>query len=37
VHRYEDVDPTILVDIVNRRLADFERFRADILEYLKRG
>lgn len=36
VHRYEQVDNAILVDMVNRRLVDFESFRNEILAYLKR-
>jgi hypothetical protein len=33
---YERVDVAILVDMVNRRLADFERFRIEILNYVQR-
>lgn len=33
VHRYEKVDTGILVGMVNKRLADFERFRDEILDY----
>ena len=33
VHMYERVDTTILVDIVNRRLVDFERFRDEVVAY----
>ncbi len=36
VHRYEQVDNVILVDMVNRRLVDFESFRNEILAYVKR-
>jgi uncharacterized protein YutE (UPF0331/DUF86 family) len=36
VHRYERVDVEILVDMVNRRLADFEHFRSEILNYVQR-
>jgi uncharacterized protein YutE (UPF0331/DUF86 family) len=36
VHRYERVDTVILVDMVNRRLPDFERFRDEILAYFHR-
>jgi len=36
VHRYEQVDNAILVDMVNRRLEDFEAFRNEILAYIKR-
>lgn len=35
VHRYERVDPAILIEMVNRRLADFERFKAEILKYVR--
>jgi uncharacterized protein YutE (UPF0331/DUF86 family) len=35
VHRYERVDMEILVDMVNQHLADFERFRSDILRYVQ--
>jgi uncharacterized protein YutE (UPF0331/DUF86 family) len=34
VHRYEKVDTAILVDMVNRRMVDFERFRSEILSYV---
>lgn len=33
VHRYERVDDAILVDMVNRRLTDFDRFREEVLIY----
>ncbi|MCA9952019.1 MAG: DUF86 domain-containing protein [Anaerolineales bacterium] len=33
VHRYERVDDAILVDMVNRRLTDFDRFREEVLLY----
>lgn len=36
VHRYEQVDVSILVEIVNTRLADFERFRSEVLAYVQR-
>ena len=36
VHRYERVDNAVLVDMVNRRLVDFERFRNEILAYVKK-
>ena len=32
VHRYERIDGTILVEIVNERLGDFERFRQEIMK-----
>ncbi len=35
VHRYERVDVEILVDMVNRRLPDFEGFRSEILNYIQ--
>ena len=35
LHRYEQVDVRILVDIVNHRLSGFERFRDDVLNYVK--
>jgi uncharacterized protein YutE (UPF0331/DUF86 family) len=34
VHHYDRVDETILVDVVNNRLGDFERFRAEVLAYV---
>jgi uncharacterized protein YutE (UPF0331/DUF86 family) len=36
VHHYEEVDLEILVDIVNHRLVDFERFRTEVLRYVQR-
>jgi uncharacterized protein YutE (UPF0331/DUF86 family) len=36
VHHYEEVDLEILVDIVNHRLADFEKFRTEVLRYVQR-
>lgn len=35
VHRYERVDVAILADMVNRRLPDFERFRDEVLAYVR--
>ena len=35
VHRYERVDVEILADMVNRYLADFEKFRDEILDYVQ--
>ena len=35
VHRYEQVDVEILVDIVNNRLNDFDRFRREVLQYVR--
>ena len=37
VHRYERVDDEILVGMVNRHLGDFERFRTEILAYVKKN
>ena len=36
VHRYEQVDVEVLVDMVNHRLTDFERFRSEVLAYAER-
>lgn len=36
VHRYEQVDVTILTDVVNNHLADFDQFRAEVLAYVQR-
>ena len=36
VHRYEQVDGDILVDMVNRRLPDFEQFRNEVLLYVRK-
>jgi uncharacterized protein YutE (UPF0331/DUF86 family) len=35
VHRYEQIDLTILADMVNHRLPDFEQFRDEVLAYVK--
>ncbi|MCB9099286.1 MAG: DUF86 domain-containing protein [Anaerolineales bacterium] len=35
VHRYERVDPNILVEMINEHLVDFEQFRDEILSYVK--
>ncbi len=35
VHRYEHVDPEILVSMVNKHLGDFETFRAEVLHYVQ--
>jgi len=37
VHRYDQVDAAILVEIVNRRLDDFERFIREIRSYAAAG
>jgi uncharacterized protein YutE (UPF0331/DUF86 family) len=36
VHRYEKIDLTILVGMINRYLGDFDRFREEILAYVQR-
>lgn len=36
VHRYERIDVTILVEIVNNRLDDFESFRRLVMDYVAR-
>lgn len=36
VHRYEQVDVTILTEVVNNHLADFDQFRAEVLAYVQR-
>ena len=36
VHRYEQVDVAILVDVVNTHLRDFDRFRTEVLAYVSR-
>ena len=35
VHRYEHIAPDVLVDMVNRRLPDFEQFRDEVLAYVQ--
>ncbi|MCA9972127.1 MAG: DUF86 domain-containing protein [Anaerolineales bacterium] len=35
VHRYDRIDPLILVDVFNKRLSDFEQFRDEVLAYVK--
>lgn len=34
VHRYDRIDPAILVNIVNDHLDDFERFRDEVTAYV---
>ena len=36
VHRYEHVDNAILVGMVNQRLTDFEWFRDDVMDYVRK-
>ena len=33
VHRYDSLDCALVVEIVNERLGDFERFRDEVLAY----
>ena len=33
VHRYDRIDPNVLVDITNNHLQDFDRFRDEVLAY----
>ncbi|MHB8762727.1 MAG: type VII toxin-antitoxin system HepT family RNase toxin [Deferrisomatales bacterium] len=35
VHRYDRVDLAVLVDVVNNRLEDFERFRDEVLRHVQ--
>ena len=35
VHRYEHIEPGVLIDMVNERLSDFEQFRNEVLAYVK--
>lgn len=37
MHRYDQVDPGILVDIVNNRLNDFALFRKEVMKYVSGG
>jgi uncharacterized protein YutE (UPF0331/DUF86 family) len=37
VHRYEEVDPEIVISILRRNLRDFELFTKAILEFLHRN
>lgn len=36
VHRYERVDNAILTGMVNDRLIDFEQFRDDVMDYVRK-
>ena len=36
VHRYEQVDPSVVVSILNQNLDDFKRFRKQILSFLNK-
>jgi uncharacterized protein YutE (UPF0331/DUF86 family) len=35
VHRYDRIDPTVLVDVVNNQLPVFEQFRNEVLAYVQ--
>jgi uncharacterized protein YutE (UPF0331/DUF86 family) len=35
VHRYEHIDPVVLVGMVNKHLADFEKFRNEVMSYVQ--
>ena len=37
VHRYDRIDVAILIDIVNNRLIDFEKFRNEVLVYVQKN
>jgi uncharacterized protein YutE (UPF0331/DUF86 family) len=36
VHRYENVNNAILTEMVNQRLSDFERFRDEVMDYVRK-
>ncbi len=36
VHRYEQIDTSIVVTILNRNLGDFKHFREQVLSYLEK-
>jgi len=37
VHRYERIDVEILVGMINHHLGDFERFRTEVLAYVRKN
>lgn len=37
VHRYDRIEPSVLVDVVNNHLQDFERFRDEVMSYVARS
>lgn len=37
VHRYEKIDSNILANMINLHLIDFERFRDEVLAYVKKS
>ncbi|MFW5931424.1 MAG: hypothetical protein ACOCQI_06675 [Desulfosalsimonas sp.] len=36
VHRYEHVNNEILAGMVNQRLGDFEQFRNEVMDYVRK-
>ena len=36
VHRYEQIDEAVLVQVIDAHLSDFERFRDEVLAYVQR-
>lgn len=36
VHRYDQIDISVLADVLRHRLPDFDRFRAEVLAYVAR-
>ncbi len=36
VHRYDHIDETVLAEVLNSHLPDFERFRDEVLAYAQR-
>ena len=37
VHRYERVDDEILAVMVNQRLSDFDQFKTDVMDYVRKS
>lgn len=37
VHRYDHIESSILVDVVNNHLQDFERFRDEVMSYVSQS
>ena len=35
VHRYEHIDPDVLVAMVNKHLVDFDKFRDEVIAYVQ--
>ena len=36
VHRYETVDESVLVELVNEHLSDFRKFSQEVMDYVQR-